>query len=318
MTQQNTNLIVVLGPTASGKTTFAVNLAYCLKSEIISADSRQIYKEMNLGTGKDLIDYTIHNENIPYYLIDILDAGCKYNVYEYQRDFVTVFKNLTEKNIVPILCGGTGMYIEAVLKNYNLVEVPINEELRTRLDIFSDAELIKILAEKKPLHNVSDTTIRERTIRAIEIADFHENNSKNISEKPQINPIIFGIRYNREIERINITKRLQQRIDDGMIKEVELLLKNGVNATNLMYYGLEYKFLTLHVTGEISYKEMFEKLNTAIHQFAKRQMTWFRKMEKNGAKIHWIDGSETTKNKIEIAQKILLETNLRFSRNFIP
>lgn len=318
MTQQNTNLIVVLGPTASGKTTFAVNLAYCLKSEIISADSRQIYKGMNLGTGKDLIDYTIHNENIPYYLIDILDAGCKYNVYEYQRDFVTVFKNLTEKNIVPILCGGTGMYIEAVLKNYNLVEVPINEELRTRLDIFSDAELIKILAEKKPLHNVSDTTFRERTIRAIEIADFHENNSKNISEKPQINPIIFGIRYNREIERINITQRLQQRLEDGMIKEVELLLKNGVNATNLMYYGLEYKFLTLHVTGEISYKEMFEKLNTAIHQFAKRQMTWFRKMEKNGAKIHWIDGSETTKNKIEIAQKILLETNLRFSRNFIP
>ena len=318
MTQQNTNLIVVLGPTASGKTTFAVNLAYCLKSEIISADSRQIYKEMNLGTGKDLIDYTIHNENIPYYLIDILDAGCKYNVYEYQRDFVTVFKNLTEKNMVPILCGGTGMYIEAVLKNYNLVEVPINEELRTRLDIFSDAELIKILAEKKPLHNVSDTTIRERTIRAIEIADFHENNSKNISEKPQINPIIFGIRYNRDIERINITQRLQQRLEDGMIKEVELLLKNGVNATNLMYYGLEYKFLTLHVTGEISYKEMFEKLNTAIHQFAKRQMTWFRKMEKNGAKIHWIDGSETTKNKIEIAQKILLETNLRFSRNFIP
>lgn len=318
MKQQNTNLIVVLGPTASGKTTFAVNLAYCLKSEIISADSRQIYKGMNLGTGKDLIDYTIHNENIPYYLIDILDAGCKYNVYEYQRDFVTVFKNLTKKNIVPILCGGTGMYIEAVLKNYNLVEVPINEELRTRLDIFSDAELIKILAEKKPLHNVSDTTIRERTIRAIEIADFHENNSKNISEKPQINPIIFGIRYNREIERINITQRLQQRLEDGMIKEVELLLKNGVNATNLMYYGLEYKFLTLHVTGEISYKEMFEKLNTAIHQFAKRQMTWFRKMEKNGAKIHWIDGSETTKNKIEIAQKILLETNLRFSRNFIP
>jgi len=318
MKQQNTNLIVVLGPTASGKTTFAVNLAYCLKSEIISADSRQIYKGMNLGTGKDLIDYTIHNENIPYYLIDILDAGCKYNVYEYQRDFVTVFKNLTEKNMVPILCGGTGMYIEAVLKNYNLVEVPINEELRTRLDIFSDAELIKILAEKKPLHNVSDTTIRERTIRAIEIADFHENNSKNISEKPQINPIIFGIRYNREIERINITQRLQQRLEDGMIKEVELLLKNGVNATNLMYYGLEYKFLTLHVTGEISYKEMFEKLNTAIHQFAKRQMTWFRKMEKNGAKIHWIDGSETTKNKIEIAQKILLETNLRFSRNFIP
>ena len=318
MKQQNTNLIVVLGPTASGKTTFAVNLAYCLKSEIISADSRQIYKEMNLGTGKDLIDYTIHNENIPYYLIDILDAGCKYNVYEYQRDFVTVFKNLTEKNMVPILCGGTGMYIEAVLKNYNLVEVPINEELRTRLDIFSDAELIKILAEKKPLHNVSDTTFRERTIRAIEIADFHENNSKNISEKPQINPIIFGIRYNREIERINITQRLQQRLEDGMIKEVELLLKNGVNATNLMYYGLEYKFLTLHVTGEISYKEMFEKLNTAIHQFAKRQMTWFRKMEKNGAKIHWIDGSETTKNKIEIAQKILLETNLRFSRNFIP
>lgn len=318
MKQQNTNLIVVLGPTASGKTTFAVNLAYCLKSEIISADSRQIYKEMNLGTGKDLIDYTIHNENIPYYLIDILDAGCKYNVYEYQRDFVTVFKNLTEKNMVPILCGGTGMYIEAVLKNYNLVEVPINEELRTRLNIFSDAELIKTLAEKKPLHNVSDTTIRERTIRAIEIADFHENNSKNISEKPQINPIIFGIRYNREIERINITQRLQQRLEDGMIKEVELLLKNGVNATNLMYYGLEYKFLTLHVTGEISYKEMFEKLNTAIHQFAKRQMTWFRKMEKNGAKIHWIDGSETTKNKIEIAQKILLETNLRFSRNFIP
>jgi len=318
MKQQNTNLIVVLGPTASGKTTFAVNLAYCLKSEIISADSRQIYKGMNLGTGKDLIDYTIHNENIPYYLIDILDAGCKYNVYEYQRDFVTVFKNLTEKNMVPILCGGTGMYIEAVLKNYNLVEVPINEELRTRLDIFSDAELIKILAEKKPLHNVSDTTFRERTIRAIEIADFHENNSKNISEKPQINPIIFGIRYNREIERINITQRLQQRLEDGMIKEVELLLKNGVNATNLMYYGLEYKFLTLHVTGEISYKEMFEKLNTAIHQFAKRQMTWFRKMEKNGAKIHWIDGSETTKNKIEIAQKILLETNLRFSRNFIP
>ena len=318
MKQQNTNLIVVLGPTASGKTTFAVNLAYCLKSEIISADSRQIYTEMNLGTGKDLIDYTIHNENIPYYLIDILDAGCKYNVYEYQRDFVTVFKNLTEKNMVPILCGGTGMYIEAVLKNYNLVEVPINEELRTRLDIFSDAELIKILAEKKPLHNVSDTTFRERTIRAIEIADFHENNSKNISEKPQINPIIFGIRYNRDIERINITQRLQQRLEDGMIKEVELLLKNGVNATNLMYYGLEYKFLTLHVTGEISYKEMFEKLNTAIHQFAKRQMTWFRKMEKNGAKIHWIDGSETTKNKIEIAQKILLETNLRFSRNFIP
>lgn len=293
------NLITVLGATAGGKTSLAVNLAHELDSEIISADSRQVYRGMDIGTGKDIEEYEFEGKKIPHHLLDILDAGEKYNVFLYQKDFLKAFEEVKNKGKLPILCGGTGMYIEAVLKGYKLIQVPDNLELREKLENKSLEELSQILTSYKRMHNSSDIDTKKRAIRAIEIEDYYQNNPEFTTDYPDINSLLIGVKFDRDSRRRRITQRLKQRLDEGMVEEAQKLLNSGVPAETLIYYGLEYKFLTLYLTKQISYNEMVEKLNTAIHQFAKRQMTWFRRMEKNGFKIHWLDGYAPMNEKTE-------------------
>ncbi len=295
------NLIVILGPTASGKTGIATHLAKQLHTEIISADSRQVYKGMDIGTGKDLADFMIEGTAIPYHLIDIVEAGYKYNVYEYQKDFFKVFETLNHKNLIPILCGGTGMYIDAVLSGYKLIQVPINETLRQSLQNKDLNELRNLLASYKKEHNHSDSDTKKRAIRAIEIQEYYSTHPEISLTIPDIRPLIFGTDISREIRRKRISERLDARLNEGLIDEAKRLHQQGLSIEDMMYYGLEYKFLGLYLSGEISFAEMKEKLEIAIHQFAKRQMTWFRKMEKSGHKIHWIDA---TLPKTEITQII--------------
>ena len=301
----NYDLIAILGPTASGKTSFAATLAYELDTEIISADSRQIYREMDLGTGKDLADYTINGKQIPYHLIDIAEPGYKYNVFEYQRDFLNAYQSIKQKGRLPVLCGGTGLYLESVLKGYQLIPVPENPELRTRLAGKTLAELTDILSNYKTLHNSTDVDTAKRAIRAIEIEEYYATHDLSAREFPSINSLIIGVDIDRELRREKITKRLRQRLDEGMVEEVRQLLNKGIQPEDLIYYGLEYKYLTLYVTGEISFEEMFKQLEIAIHQFAKRQMTWFRGMERKGFKIHWIQASMPTDEKIELVKKLI-------------
>lgn len=284
------NLITVLGHTAAGKTKLAVYLAKKMNSEIISADSRQVYKNMDIGTGKDLDDYFIDGQKINYHLIDILPAGEKYNVFEFQKDFFRIFENLQNKNKLPILCGGSGMYIESVLNAYKLIHVPVNESLRAELEQYDLNKLVKILKSYRSLHNKSDTDTKKRAVRAIEIEHYYKENPQIKLNYPDVNSFNIGVKYDREIRRKRITERLKQRLENGMIEEAKMLIdEKGLSYSDLEYYGLEYKFLALYLSGNLSYDQMFEKLNTAIHQFAKRQMTWFRKMEKDGHKIHWIN-----------------------------
>lgn len=283
------NLIVILGPTASGKTKLATALAKKLDGEIISADSRQIYRGMDIGTGKDISDYTIDGTTIPHHLIDIREAGDKYNVFEYQADFFKAYNDIISRGKTAILCGGTGLYIDAVLKQYKLINVPVNQPLRDELASKDLLELRSILEKYKQLHNTTDTETPKRAIRAIEIADYYKNHPEIESDLPTLNPIIFGVNIDRDLRRERITHRLKERLDEGMIDEVKTLLDSGVTPDDLIYYGLEYKFLTRHILGEISFDEMFETLNIAIHQFAKRQMTWFRKMQKENVEIIWLD-----------------------------
>ncbi|HSH52013.1 MAG TPA: tRNA (adenosine(37)-N6)-dimethylallyltransferase MiaA [Bacteroidales bacterium] len=301
------NLLAILGPTAGGKTSVATRMAYILNGEVISADSRQVYRSMDLGTGKDLDDYVVEGQKIPYHLIDIVDAGYKYNVYEYQQDFINVFKDLQSRNKFPVLCGGSGMYIEAVLKGYKLIHVPVNEFLRAELEQKPTEELISILSSYKKLHNKTDIDTRKRMIRAIEIEKYYEENPQLDIDFPQITPLVVGVKFDRKSQRKRITQRLKQRLDEGMIDEVKQLIDLGISVENLLYYGLEYKFITLHITGELSFDEMFTKLETAIHQFAKRQMTWFRHMERNGFKIQWLDGyapmHEKTNRILELVER---------------
>ena len=294
------NLITILGPTATGKTTLAANLASIISGEIISADSRQIYRTMDIGTGKDLRDYVVGNKQIPYHLIDIANPGTRYNVFEYLVDFKTAFKKVVDADKIPILCGGSGMYLDAVLRGYNMSKVPINDSLRVELQTLSSDSLINKLKSYGPLHNTSDISDRERLIRSIEIADYQSKYSDLSINMSEINSINFGILFDRQIIRLRITERLEVRLKEGLISEVETLLENGIEPDNLIYYGLEYKFVTMFVIGQISYDYMFTKLNTAIHQFAKRQMTWYRRMEKNGVKIHWIDGSIDLNDKLAV------------------
>ena len=295
------NLITILGPTATGKTQLAAHLADRLDGEIISADSRQIYRSMDIGTGKDLDDYTVNGRRIPYHLIDIVDPGYEYNVFEYQHHFYEVYTDIVNRHKQPILCGGSGLYIQAVLEGYKLLHVPPDHELRLKLEQQTDKELEEMLSGLAKLHNVSDTSSRKRMIRAIEIGMYYKvHQIKEMNLYPPINSKIFGINLDRTIVRQRITDRLQFRLNNGMIKEVESILNSGISPDKLKYYGLEYKFITMFILGELSYKEMFSKLNTAIHQFSKRQMTWFRKMEKDGFYIKWIDGSQTIGNKIEV------------------
>ena len=292
-------LITILGPTASGKTSFAAALAAQLNTEIISADSRQIYRGMTIGTGKDLEDYVVDGKRIPVHLIDICDPGYKYNVFEYQRDFFKVFKEIRGKGKIPILCGGTGLYIESVLKGYRLLDVPQNPELRERLKAQTLPELEAKLGSYKKLHNKTDLDTAQRAIRAIEIEEYYLTQDPEVNDYDPVNSLIIGVSIDRELRRQKITSRLKKRLEEGMIEEIQSLLDSGLSPEDLIYYGLEYKFLTLYVTGQLSYREMFEQLEIAIHQFAKRQMTWFRGMERRGFQIHWIDASLPMEEKIE-------------------
>lgn len=295
----NYDLITILGPTASGKTPLAAALAYELDSEIISADSRQVYRQMDLGTGKDLGDYVVNGRSIPFHLIDIAEPGSKYNVFEYQRDFLKAYDELKQKGKLPVLCGGTGMYLEAVLKGYRLIPVPENPELRERLSVKPLNELTEILGSYKTLHNSTDVDTVKRAVRAIEIEEYYLRNDIAQREFPKLNSLIIGIDIDRELRRQKITRRLRQRLDEGMVEEVRRLLEKGLPPEDLIYYGLEYKYLTLYVTGKLTFEEMFSQLEIAIHQFAKRQMTWFRGMERRGFTIHWIKAEVPLNEKID-------------------
>lgn len=299
------DLITILGPTASGKTPFAAALAHELNTEIISADSRQIYRNMDLGTGKDLADYTVDGHAIPYHLIDIAEPGYKYNVFEYQRDFLISYEEIKQKGRLPVLCGGTGMYLESVLKGYKLMPVPENPELRTRLAAYSLEELTAMLSQYKSLHNSTDVDTVKRAIRAIEIEEYYVANPTSEREFPKLNSLIIGVDIDRDLRREKITRRLKQRLDEGMVNEVRKLTEQGIAPDDLIYYGLEYKYLTQHVIGELTFDEMFTGLETAIHQFAKRQMTWFRGMERRGFTIHWVNATLPMEEKIAFVKEKL-------------
>lgn len=305
------NLLVIIGPTASGKTSFATQLAKKLNGEIISGDSRQVYRRMDIGTGKDYDDYLIDGELIPAHLIDIKEPGYKYNVYEFQNDFFKIYNEIQLRKKTAIFCGGTGLYIEAVLKGYKLIHVPSNYQLRESLKEKSLEELETILSQFRKLHNSTDTDTVKRAIRAIEIETYYQTHPEINVSLPEMRPLIIGIDIERDRRRERITKRLKQRIEDGMIDEVQGLLNEGIPPEDLIYYGLEYKYITQHLIGELSYDEMINQLNIAIHQFAKRQMTWFRGMERRGVKIHWIKESnpreKNVKEVIELFHKQSIE-----------
>ena len=296
-------MITILGPTASGKTTLAAHLAAKTGAEIISDDSRQVYRGMDIGTGKDLADYVVDGKKIPYHLIDICEPGTKYNLFRYQEDFLNAYEGIRNRGVKPILCGGTGLYIEAVLKGYSLSPVPQNAELRERLAGKSLEELTAMLVELKKktgstMHNRSDVDTAQRAIRAIEIEEHNLNNPMPERECPPIDSLIIGVDIDRDERRRKITNRLKARLEDGMVEEIQGLLRRGIPAEDLIYYGLEYKFVTEYVTGKLTYDEMFRQLEIAIHQFAKRQMTWFRGMERRGFHIHWLDASKPIDDKV--------------------
>ena len=297
-------MITILGPTASGKTPVAARLASEIGGEVISADSRQVYRRMDIGTGKDLADYVVDGHQIPFHLIDIREPGTKYNLFEYQQDFYDVYQDIRRRGKEPILCGGTGLYIEAVLKGYKLSPVPQNQQLRDSLEGKSLAELTQLLTELKArngsnMHNTTDVDSCQRAIRAIEIETYNLEHPTPRRELPAVDSVIIGIDIDRDLRREKITRRLRKRLEEGMVNEVQALLDEGIPAEDLIYYGLEYKFLTEHLTHQITYDEMFTRLEIAIHQFAKRQMTWFRGMERRGFEIHWIDATLPMEEKIE-------------------
>jgi tRNA dimethylallyltransferase len=291
MKKSATNLVTVLGPTASGKTSFSAHLASRLDGEIISADSRQVYRGMDIGTGKDYGDYMVNGRKIPVHLIDILEAGHEYNVYLFKQDFFRSFADISGRRKTPLLCGGSGLYIESVLKNYTLFHVPPDERLRAELESKDMAELEGILKLYGPLHNQTDLTSRKRIIRAIEIAMFQTARSEQVVDEVELTPVIFGISLERNMRRKRITERLMKRLGEGLVEEVEGLISRGVTVEKLDYYGLEYRYVSRYLLNQITYDEMVGKLNSAIHQFAKRQMTYFRGMERRGHVIHWIDGT---------------------------
>ena len=296
-------MITILGPTASGKTSLAAALAARIDAEIISADSRQVYRGMTIGTGKDLDDYRQGDRLIPYHLIDICEPGTKYNLFQYQQDFHLIYNNIVARGVRPILCGGTGLYIESVLKGYALSPVPQNQALRDKLADKSLAELTEMLEDLKRrnhsvMHNRTDVDTAQRAIRAIEIETYNLEHPTGNRTLPPIDSVIIGVDINREERRRKITQRLKQRLEEGMVDEIRQLLDRGIAPENLIYYGLEYKFVTEYVIGKISYEEMFRQLEIAIHQFAKRQMTWFRGMERRGFTIHWIDALDPMDSKV--------------------
>jgi tRNA dimethylallyltransferase len=299
------DLLVVTGPTASGKTALAAAIASRLGGEIISADSRQVYRGMNLGTGKDYDDYIVNGTRIPCHLIDIAEPGYKYNVFEYQRDFMKVYSDMKKRKIFPVVCGGSGMYADSIITGYKMFEVPPDSGLRIELEKKSMEELKEILLTYKDLHNTTDIDTRKRVIRAIEIEHASRDKGKHGTEFPKIKAMIVGIVYDRDTRRRRISERLRQRLNSGMINEVKHLIDKGISSETLIYYGLEYKYITLFLMGKITYDEMVSDLETAIHQFAKRQMTWFRGMERKGIKIHWIEGNLPTEEKVEKVMELL-------------
>lgn len=299
------DLVAVIGPTASGKTSLAAALGHEWDAEIISGDSRQVYRGMDIGTGKDLGDYVVGGKPIPYHLIDIVEPGYKYNVFEYQRDFLKAYEDIRRRGRLPILCGGTGLYVEAVLKGYRLLPVPENPSLRMSLADKSLEELTALLSTYKTLHNTTDVDTVKRAIRAIEIEEYYRHVPVTECSFPQLNSLIIGVSIERELRRRKITERLHRRLEEGMVDEVRGLLAKGVTPDSLIYYGLEYKYLTQYVIGELSYDEMVRGLEIAIHQFAKRQMTWFRGMERRGFNIHWIDANLPMEDKLKQIKELM-------------
>ena len=297
-------MVTILGPTASGKTELAARLAADIGAEIISADSRQVYRRMDIGTGKDLGDYHVDGHMVPYHLIDIVEPGTKYNLFQYQHDFLNAYNDIVGRGKNVVLCGGTGLYLESVLKRYRLSAVPENKELRTSLDGKTLAELTSILEELKrnngsTMHNTTDVDTAQRAIRAIEIETFNGEHPQESADVPQIDSLVIGVAIDRETRREKISRRLKSRLQEGMVEEIRGLLDSGISPDDLIYYGLEYKYVTEYVIGRISLDEMFQRLEIAIHQFAKRQMTWFRGMERRGTLIHWIDSSLPIEDKIK-------------------
>lgn len=307
---QNQKMITILGPTASGKTSVASALALRTGGEIISADSRQVYRRMDIGTGKDLADYTIGDVHIPYHLIDIAEPGTKYNLFQYQQDFHTAYNDIRSRGKLPILCGGTGLYIEAVLGGYSLSPVPQNQKLRESLEGKSLDQLTQMLVQLKQkngsnMHNRTDVDTAQRAIRAIEIETYNLEHPTPQRQMPPVDSLVIGINIDRELRREKITRRLKARLDEGMCDEIQGLIDGGVNPEDLIYYGLEYKFITEYVIGRTSYDEMFRQLEIAIHQFAKRQMTWFRGMERRGFTIHWIDAAQSMDDKVDAIEALM-------------
>ena len=309
---QNQKMITILGPTASGKTSVAAALALRTGGEIISADSRQVYRRMDIGTGKDLADYTIGDVRIPYHLIDIAEPGTKYNLFQYQQDFHEAYDEIRSRGKLPILCGGTGLYIEAVLGGYSLSPVPQNQKLRESLEGKSLDQLTQMLVQLKQkngsnMHNRTDVDTAQRAIRAIEIETYNLEHPTPERQMPPVDSLVIGINIDRELRREKITRRLKARLEEGMCDEIRSLIDGGVNPDDLIYYGLEYKFVTEYVVGRTSYEEMFRQLEIAIHQFAKRQMTWFRGMERRGYTIHWIDAAQSMDEKVEAIMSLMNE-----------
>lgn len=298
-------MLAVVGPTACGKTALAVDLARLVGGEVISADSRQVYRGMDIGTGKDLGEYVRDGKAVPVHLVDIVDAGEKYNLFEFQRDFLAAYEDIKQRGAFPVMCGGSGMYVESVLRGYRLIPVPENAALRASLEEKSLEELTAILSTYKQLHNNTDTDTKKRAIRAIEIEEYYAACPVEERTFPQIRTLTMGVDVSREVRRERISARLRSRLAEGLVEEVERLLASGITAEQLIYYGLEYKFVTLYVTGQLPYDEMVNGLEIAIHQFAKRQMTWFRGMEKRGTEICWVDGSLPRDEQVRIIKSML-------------
>lgn len=293
------DIIIITGPTATGKTRLAALTASRLGSAVISADSRQVYKGMDIGTGKDLSDYNVNGRTVPYYLIDIVDAGYRYNVFEYQRDFMKVFIELRSEGLLPVVCGGSGMYVDSIVSGYRLTSVPVNEQLREALAGKTLGELTSLLAGYKRLHNKTDVDTVKRAVRAIEIEEYYKTHNADNEPFPVRKPLVTGISFERDIRRERISRRLKERLDNGLADEVRLLMSKGVHPDDLIYYGLEYKYVTLYLLGRMDYAEMTGKLEVEIHRFAKRQMTWFRGMERRGVMINWIDGNLGEQEKVD-------------------
>ncbi len=302
------DILSVVGPTACGKTSLAVDLAMAIDgAEILSADSRQVYRGMDIGTGKDIAEYTRGGVTVPVHLVDIADAGDKYNIFEFQRDFLTAYESVRMRGGFPIMCGGSGLYAESVLKGYRLLPVPENTALRNELEKKSLDELTQMLAQYKTLHNNTDTDTKKRAIRAIEIEEYYRQCPAEERSFPQLRSLTIGVDVEREVRRGRITRRLYERLENGMVDEVKGLLDSGVTAEQLLYYGLEYKYITLYLTGAMGYDEMVQGLEIAIHQFAKRQMTWFRGMEKRGTHIHWVDAAMPRERQVELIKEMLYD-----------